>query len=278
MVLQNLEGKVALITGVTSGNGRTLTRNMLRRGAKVVGSGRRAGLGEEVAADLGGLAANYHFVKGDVTSVDSCREMVDATVERFGRLDILVNNAGVLGNPGIVDSHEATEEWWDSIIDTNLKGAFFCARFALAQMVEQRSGVIINVSSINGATSPIARMAAYNASKAGLVQLTRTQAIEYADRGIRSIAVILGGVDGDTGTQAREALTRFVKGADAVMRQEDSKDVVMPSDQVADAIATLASDDCSQITGTEVAVDKGVTAGALNSTFIYMTASGTWQL
>ncbi|SHH06992.1 3-oxoacyl-[acyl-carrier protein] reductase [Jatrophihabitans endophyticus] len=274
----NLEGKVALITGATSGNGRTLTRNFLRRGARVVGTGRRAELGEKIAEDLGELAANYHFVAGDVTSVASCEEMVRGAVDRFGRLDILVNNAGVLGDPGLVDSHEATEEWWDAIIDTNLKGAFFCSKYALAQMVEQRSGVIVNVASINGATSPIARMAAYNASKAGLVQLSKSQAIEYADRGIRSLVVILGGVDGETGTQAREALTRYVRGADAVMRQEDSKDVVMPSEGVADAIATLASDDCAQITGAEVAVDMGVTAGALNSTFIYMTASGVWKV
>jgi NAD(P)-dependent dehydrogenase (short-subunit alcohol dehydrogenase family) len=277
-MLQNLENKVALITGVTSGNGRTLARNFVRRGAKVVGSGRRADLGKTVADDLGELAENYRFVQGDVTSIASCEDMVAQAVAEFGRLDILVNNAGVLGSPGIVDSHEATEEWWDQIIDTNLKGAFFASKYALKQMVAQNGGVIVNVSSINGATSPIARMAAYNCSKAALVQLTKTQAIEYADRNIRSLAVILGGVDGDTGTQARESLTRFVKGDDAVMQQEDSKDVVMPSEQVADTIATLASDDCSQITGAEVAVDKGVTAGALNSTFIYQTASGVWSL
>lgn len=275
---QNLADKVVLITGVTSGNGRTLARNCLRRGARVVGTGRRAELGKAIAEDLGELADHYRFVEGDVTSIESCEEMVAATVREFGRLDVLVNNAGVLGSPGIVDSHEATEEWWDAIIDTNLKGAFFCSKFALRQMVAQNSGVIINISSINGATSPLARMAAYNCSKAALVQLTKSQAIEYADRGIRALAVILGGVDGDTGTQARDSLTRFVRGDDAVMRQEDSKDVVMPSEQVADSIATLASDDCSQITGAEIAVDRGITAGALNSTFIYMTASGAWQL
>ncbi|MGD9958294.1 SDR family NAD(P)-dependent oxidoreductase [Nocardioides sp.] len=277
-MLQNLEGKVVLVTGVTSGNGRTLARNFLRRGAMVVGSGRRAELGEAVAGDLGALADNYHFVQGDVTSVASCEDMVSAAVQRFGRLDILVNNAGILGSPGLVDSHEASEEWWDSIIDTNLKGAFFCSKYALRQMVQQQSGVIINIASINGATSPIARMTPYNAAKAGMLQMSKTQAIEYADRGIRSLSVILGGVDGDTGTQAREALTRHVLGDDAVMKQEDSKDIVMPSEAVANAIATLASDDCAQITGTEVAIDRGITAGALNSTFIYMTASGAWKL
>lgn len=275
---QNLDGKVVLITGVTSGNGRTLARNCLQRGAKVVGSGRRAELGATVASDLGALADNFEFVQADVTSIPDCEKIVDTAVARFGRLDVLINNAGMLGDPGLVDSHEATEDWWDSVIDTNLKGAFFCSKFALRQMVKQNSGVIINIASINGVSSPIARMTAYNVAKAGLVQMARSQAIEYADRGIRALSVILGGVDGDTGTQAREALTRHMRGNDAVMKQEDSKDVVMPSEAVADAIATLASDDCAQITGTEVAVDKAVTAGALNSTFLYMTASGIWQV
>jgi len=273
-----LAGKVVLITGVTSGNGRTVARNLLRRGACVVGTGRRAELGERVREDLGEGAGRYEFVRGDVTDVGNCREMVQTAVERFGRLDVLINNAGVLGDPGLVDSHEAGESWWDEVIDTNLKGAFFCSKYALRQMVAQNSGVILNISSINGAGSPLARMAAYNVSKAGLIQLTKTQAVEYADRGIRSLAVILGGVDGQTGTAAREALTRHVRGEGAVMRQEDSKDVVMDSEGVANAIAALVSDDCAQITGAEIAIDKGVTAGLLNSTFVYMTASGVWQV
>ena len=126
-----LDGKVALVTGVTSGLGRGIATAFVERGACVVGTGRREALGRELEAELQSHPGVFTFVTGDVTEVRDCRRMVEATIEAYGRLDILVNNAGFEGDPPSVHSHEVEEHQWDAVVDTNLKGAFFCCRYAI---------------------------------------------------------------------------------------------------------------------------------------------------
>jgi 3-oxoacyl-[acyl-carrier protein] reductase len=116
--------------------------------------------------------------------VDDCEALATAAMDRYGRIDVLVNNAGTEREEPIVDSHEVTEAQWDDVVDTNLKGAFFCCRYALARMRRQQRGVVLNIASINAIEGPApARMAAYSASKAALVQLSRTLAVEYVHDG-----------------------------------------------------------------------------------------------
>ena len=189
----SLEGKVALITGATSGVGRAAALGFAGRGANVVATGRRDVLGKELEADAIVGAGDLHFVQADVRSVTDCDLAVSEAIRRFGRLDVVVCCAGVESQ--ITDFHAMTEEDWDRVVDTNLKGTAFICRAAIPHMLN-RGGVILNIASIN-AVGGIAHMAPYNASKAGVVQLTRTLAVEYLTAGIRANSIILGGAEGE---------------------------------------------------------------------------------
>jgi NAD(P)-dependent dehydrogenase (short-subunit alcohol dehydrogenase family) len=166
-----IRGKAALITGATSGVGRAAAVVFARQGANVVATGRREQLGNELEAEVRESGGELTYVRADVSRVADCQASVEATVERFGRVDIVVNAAGIEGAFG--DFHACSEEEWDRVIDTNLKGTAFCCRYAIPYMLEQGGGVLLNIASIN-AVEALAHMAPYNTSKAGVVQLTRT--------------------------------------------------------------------------------------------------------
>lgn len=270
-----LAGRVAVITGSTSGLGRATAELFARRGAHVVGAARRARLGNEIAETLRAEGASASFVEADVRRVADCRRLVETALERHGCVDILVNNAGFEGDPPVCDSHLATEEHWDDVMDTNLKGAFFCASFCLKSMQPTGRGVILNVSSINALSGP-AKMAAYSASKAGLVQLSRTLAVEYALDGIRVNAVVVGGVDTPQAERTRRAIAEHMRGGEAPAGPRRRNRLVYEPVEVARVLALLCRDD-ADITGATIAVDRGMSAGTMVSTMIYMTSSGLWE-
>jgi NAD(P)-dependent dehydrogenase (short-subunit alcohol dehydrogenase family) len=143
---------------------------------------------------------------------EDCRKAVDVAIDTYGRLDVLINNAGSPGPRPVQPSHLVTEGEWDEVIDTNLKGSFFCSRFAIASMRAAGGGVILNIASIN-AVQAIARMAAYNASKAALLHLTRSLAIEYGDDNIRVNAVVLGGGKTEMATLVADEMAKSVRGS-----------------------------------------------------------------
>ncbi|UCE92484.1 MAG: glucose 1-dehydrogenase [Methanobacteriota archaeon] len=249
-----LKGKVALITGGTEGMGRATAEAFLRAGAKVMVSGRSSDKGDvavKALAELGEIS----FVKGDVSVADEAERMVEATVERFGRIDILFNNAGVYLERS---ADETTEEEWDRVLDVNLKGTFLVSRYTVPYMKRQGGGVIINNSSDAGLVGNPS-CAAYCASKGGVTILTKAMALDYARDNIRVNCVNPAVVD--TPMVARE-----VARADDPEEYTEQMNMDHPigrigrPEEVAKAVLFLASDHASLITGAALSVDGGVTA------------------
>jgi NAD(P)-dependent dehydrogenase (short-subunit alcohol dehydrogenase family) len=269
--------RVVIVTGATSGLGRATAVLFAARGASVVAAGRRVPEGEALVQEVADTGGDLAFVATDVRRVDDCEALAAAAMDRYGRIDVLVNNAGTEGEEPIVDSHEVTEAQWDDVVDTNLKGAFFCCRYALAHMRRRQSGVVLNIASINAIEGP-ARMAAYSASKAALVQLSRTLAVEYVHDGIRVNAVVVGGVDTPQAERTRAAIRRHVLGTDdppVPPAPKRRNPLVYAPDEAARTLVLLADDD-ALMTGATIALDRAMTAGSMASTMIYMTSAGIW--
>lgn len=242
---------VVLVTGVTSGLGRAMADAYLQQGFRVAGMGRRTDLGAQWSAEGDGDAL---YVAGDVRRSADCDAAVHTTITQFGRLDVLVNNAGTVGDRPVMDSREVTDDQWSTVLDTNLTGTFFCSRAALKVMAEQRSGLILNIASIN-AEIGIAGMCAYNAAKAGVVQLTKTLAVEYGALGVRVNAAVLGGVSTAALQEVKQA-----QGAPAGSRRRSLR---IEAATVARFIVAISQTDAAILTGAVIAVDNGATAGAL---------------
>ena len=249
----NFEGKRVLVTGSSRGIGLATARAFLERGAHVAVNGRSQ---DSVAAAMDDLAPRERMVDapGDVSTVAACETVVERTVSGLGGLDILVNNAGIYA----IRSVESTDEaLWDQILDTGLKAAFFCSRAALRALRES-GGTIINIASSAGLMG-FPRIPAYCAAKAGLVNMTRSLALELAPD-VRVNCVCPGPVDTDMGRInldpnlfATEARDEFEGGIPLNRMGEP--------EEVADTILWLASGSSSFVTGAIIAVDGGRTAG-----------------
>lgn len=247
-----LKGKVALITGGTSGIGSATAIRFVREGARVAITGRNAERGTKVVEKIAATGGEALFIRSDVRLAKDCRNAVAQTLERFGKIDILFNNAGVF-HPRTVP--ECTEEEWDETIDSSLKGAFLMSKYTLPSMIEQRSGSIIHTSSgwgIQGGD----HAAAYCAAKGGLVVMAKAMAIDHGRQGIRVNCVCPGDVltpmlpddarKRDMAWEEYEALA-----ADRPLGR------VGTAEEIADAVLFLASDESSFITGEALVVDGG---------------------
>jgi len=247
-----MQPPVVLITGALSGIGRATALAFAQEGTKIVVSGRRDDAGQALAAELRALGAEAEFFQVDVRRDDEVRDLIDRTIARFGRLDVAVNSAGTVGQPGMVN--DQTAESYATIFDTNVLGTLLSMKHELRVMQAQGSGSIINVSSLLGHRgAPGASV--YSASKHAVEGLTRSAALEGAAFGVRVNAVAPGPVDTDL-------LTRFTGSADrkaALVAGVPFKRAGKPG-EIADAIAFLASEKASFITGEIVAVDGGKTA------------------
>ena len=245
-----LRDKVAIVTGGTSGIGRSTAERFAREGARVTVTGRREAEGravERALRDAAGSTAGAGqgaalFVAGDVSNADDVRATVAATVERWGRVDVLVNNAATMVFAPVVDLEEAD---WDVVLDVNLKGAFLFAKYCIPHMVP--GSAIVNVSSVHArATGPL--VAAYAASKGGLEALTRALAAEWDGQGIRVNAVRVGSVD----TPMLWSNPNVRAGAEQVVEAELGE-----PGEIAAAILFLASDESSFISSAVLDVDGG---------------------
>ncbi len=260
----------ALVTGVSAGLGREIAAALIRDGVQVLGVARRDDLGAELQKDFD--SSVFQFLAADISQVDECERAVATCVTAFGGIEVLINNAGARTTPPVRALHDVDEADWDTVCDTNLKGPFFLTRYALAHMRASRTGLIINISS-QTAEQATAGMAAYAASKAGLVGLTRAIAVEYLDDGIRANSIILGGTA--TGQESRTMHTDVDESmssrrAGATSRFEP---MLYTSEQVARVIAMLTRDDAAPITGASIAIDHAATAGSLSSAFIHEVIS-----
>lgn len=244
-------GKAILVTGGTRGIGRAAALAFARRGGRVAVMGRDPEAGEEVASLVGGP-----FLEGDVRSDGDCRGAVRGALAALGRLDVLVNSAGVIFRNRTVEEH--TESEWDDTFDTNVKGAFLMCRAALPALRESR-GAVVNLASYVGLVG-FKGAAAYAASKAAVVNFTRTLALDYAAEGVRANCVCPGSVDTDMIRSAWEA-TGDVAAAARAWAGKHPLGRIATAEEVADVILFLASDDASFVTGVALPVDGGITAG-----------------
>jgi 3-oxoacyl-[acyl-carrier protein] reductase len=245
-----LEGRVALITGSGSGIGEATVRRFVREGAVVVINDIDGDQARSVTAELQRGGARALSVAVDVTRRADVEAMVICVVDQFGRLDVLVNNAGINRD---AMSHKMTEEQWDQVLTVNLKGTFLCAQAALPRMREKGWGRVINTSSI--ASLGNIGQANYAASKAGVIGLTRTLALEYAKFGITVNCVAPGPV-----------MTRMLAGVPEPIREKIVAQVpvgrIARPEEIAAVHAFLASDDAAFITGQVFFVDGGMSVGA----------------
>lgn len=243
-----LEGKIALVTGASRGIGRQIALTLGAKGAVVIvnynGSAAKA---EEVVKEIEAAGGRAEAVQCNVSQFDSCGAMLADIVSRYGRLDILVNNAGITRDNLLM---KMSEEDFDAVIETNLKGVFNCMKHISRQMMKQRAGRIINISSVSGVLGN-AGQANYCAAKAGVIGITKSAARELASRGITVNAVAPGFI----ATDMTDVLSDSIK--EAATQQIPMKHFGETED-VANAVAFLASDEAKYITGQVLSVDGGM--------------------
>jgi 3-oxoacyl-[acyl-carrier protein] reductase len=243
----DLNGRIGLVTGASRGIGRAVALALAGRGAAVVAADVLVDGAREVAQEIvagGGRAEGLALDVTDAAAVDAA---VDAVVERLGRLDILVNNAGIARDQLLL---RMKREEWDAVLGVNLTGAFICAQAAVRHMVRQRSGRIINISSVVGLMGNVGQ-ANYAASKAGLIGFTKALARELAGRTVTVNAVAPGLIDTDM-TRSLAESTRQEWASKVPLRRLGT-----PAD-VASAVCFLASDEAAYITGQVLGVNGGM--------------------
>lgn len=255
MTFPVLQDKVAIITGAAMGMGAATAQLFAEAGAKVVVADMNADKGEAIAADIEAAGGVAFFQRVDISDSDQVKAMVDATVERFGRLDAAVNNAAL--TPDDKPLAEFDEAYWDRLMSIDLKGTALCMKWELQQMISQGGGgSIINISSVSG-FRPQPNNAAYVAAKHGVNGLTKVAALENGALNIRVNAVAPGAIDTP---MLRGALEQFnLTEADYAPQLSLLNRFGQPS-EVAQASLWLASDLSSYVTGTVIHVDAGYTS------------------
>lgn len=247
-----LEGKVTLVTGGTSGIGAATAVRFAAEGAAVVVTGRNLERGQQIVQGIVAKGGEALFIRSDVRMAKDCREAVEQTLGRFGRIDVLFNNAGVFHPKTVID---CTEEEWDETIDSSLKGAFLMSKYVLPSMIERRSGSIIHMSSgwgIQGGD----RAAAYCAAKGGLIVMAKAMAIDHGPSGIRVNCVCPGDVMTPMlpDDAAKRGMLWDEYAAGAAKRPLGR---IGTAEEIAAAVLYLASDESSFVTGTALVVDGG---------------------
>ncbi len=243
-----LTGKIAVVTGASRGIGKEIALTLAQKGATVIvnynGSATKA---EETVEQIKEAGGKGEAVQCNVSDFDKSAEFMAYVIKQYGRVDILVNNAGITRDNLLM---KMSEEDFDAVLNTNLKGAFNCIKHISRQMLKQKSGRIINVSSVSGVMGN-AGQANYCASKAGLIGLTKSVARELASRGITSNAVAPGFID----TEMTQVLPEAVKAA--ATEQIPMKHFGSTKD-IANTVAFLASDEAGYITGQVICIDGGM--------------------
>ena len=252
-----LDGRVAIVTGASSGFGASIARLFAQAGARLTLVARREDRLKDVAASLNASRDSVLTAQTDVTVESQVRRMIDATLDRFGRLDVLVNSAGIIARTPVAEIQEAD---WDEVMAVNLKGPFLCCKHALPHLIAQRDGRIVNIASYLGLFAGSGSTPAYNAAKGGVVMLTRSIAVKHGPDGVRANAICPGFI--------KTELNRDVidKAPDPAAKEREIASAyplrrLGTPDDVAYAALYLASDASSWVTGACLILEGGLTAG-----------------
>jgi NAD(P)-dependent dehydrogenase (short-subunit alcohol dehydrogenase family) len=249
--MSRLSGKVAIVTGASSGIGRATAKLFAREGAKVVVGARREAELAELVREIKAGGGEALALAGDVQSESYAKDLVAAAEKKFGRLDIAFNNAGAIGPAG--PTTEIAEKDWSSALAVNLTSAFLGAKHQIPAMLKQGAGSIIFTSTFVGYTVAFPGVAAYAASKSGLIGLTQSLAAEYGPQGIRVNAILPGAVDTPMYQQVNSTPEQqaWLTNLHALKR-------VGTPEEIARSVLYLASDDSAFVTGTASLVDGGL--------------------
>lgn len=245
--MADLKGKVAVVTGGARGIGYSICLKLAELGADIVVNDLSEEGVSSLLEEVKKKGQRALFVKADISSSDEARKLIEETISSMGRVDILVNNAGITRDNLIV---RMKEEEWDQVLKVNLKGTFNCTQAVAKYMMKQRSGTIVNISSVVGIVGN-AGQANYSASKAGVIGLTKSSARELASRGIRVNAVAPGFIETEMTKRLPQEYQEKLKGLIPM-------GVFGQPEDVASVVAFLASDDARYITGEVVKIDGGL--------------------
>ena len=248
-----LEGKVSLITGGGSGIGKASALAFAREGSKVVVADVNVDGGDETVRLIQDTGGEATFVRADVSDASDVSAMVDHAVQTYNRLDCAFNNAGVSGGPGRI--HEYTEDDWSRVLDINLTGVWLCLKYEIIQMLNQGGGAIVNTASVMGLVGG-SRSPAYGATKHGVVGLTKTAAVDYAQSAIRVNAVCPGYI---RTPMIEQGILLDPGGEERVVSRHPMHRLGTP-EEIAETVVWLCSDAASFVTGHAMAVDGGYVA------------------
>jgi NAD(P)-dependent dehydrogenase (short-subunit alcohol dehydrogenase family) len=257
-----LKDKAAIVTGGAQGIGRAVCLAFAGEGADVVVADIVSQEAEEVSGQIKALGRESLYFELDVSNSQQIKQMVDATMRKFGRIDVLANVAGIIKKSSIED---LPEEDWDGVMGVNLKGTFLCSQAVGREMIKQDGGCIVNMASIAGHTSQI-NADAYSPSKAGVISLTKLMAVEWAKYNIRVNAVSPGPVKTPLTDYLYNTEELYARRAKAVPMNRFAS-----TEEVADTVVFLVCDQSKYITGHSLAVD----GGALNGYFHVSSLLGT---
>jgi NAD(P)-dependent dehydrogenase (short-subunit alcohol dehydrogenase family) len=251
--MRKMDGKVSLVTGAASGIGRATALLFAEEGAKLVIADIASGSGQETVKMIRRAGGEAIFVRTDISQADEVKTLIDKTVQIYGRLDCAVNNAG--REAQLTPTADCTEEDWDSVVNTNLKGTWLCLKYEIQQMLRQGAGAIVNTASVAGLVG-VASMPAYVASKHGVIGLTKTAALEYGASGIRVNAVCPSATRTPLTEQVIAAMPELAKN----MIANHPLGRIAQTREIAEAIVWLCSDAASFVTGHALVADGGFLA------------------
>jgi NAD(P)-dependent dehydrogenase (short-subunit alcohol dehydrogenase family) len=253
-----LRDKIAIITGATSGIGRSAALLFAKEGAKLVLAGRQEGTGQSVVETIKGNGGEAIYQRTDLTCVDDIQNLVHRAINVYHKIDILYNNAGILPRDSETPMASLSEDSWDRIMEVNLKSVFLTSKYVIPYMIKAGGGSIVNTASTLGIVSRPLR-AAYSASKGGIVMLTKAMAMDYASHGIRVNCICPSFVE----TEMTKHIVEISKKDEKAWREIIAKIPLgrpgKPED-VAYAALFLSSDESKWITGSSLVVDGGFTA------------------
>ena len=253
--LFSLEGKVAVVTGGTSGIGRALSLGLADAGADVIATARRQQLVDDTATEIESRGRKTLRIVSDVGERESLEKLLAGTLERFGKVDILVNCAGIIKRTPTLDLPEAD---WTNILNTNLTGTLRACQVFGRHMLERGGGRIVNIASLNSFVA-LNEVAAYAASKAGVASLTRSLAVEWSKKGVTVNAIAPGVFRTDLNAQLLDSTPR---GQELLMRTPMGR--FGKTEELVGAAVYLASDSASFVTGQILVVDGGFLASGVN--------------